>query len=72
MRACSTHMSDDGDGEVHGEDDDEDDDGEDAEVGVQDKEEDDDAEEEHVGRKTDPKTGQHTLCQPAQSKRTGK
>ena len=72
-------MSDDGCGEVHDEDDDDDDhddnhdddqghdgggdgdgDGDDAEVDVQDEEED-----AGVRRKTDPKTGRHTLYEPA-------
>ena len=40
---------------------------------VEDQEEDDDVEEDNVEEETDPKTGKHTLCEPARSKcaRTG-
>ena len=59
-------MSDDGDGEVHDEDENEEEDKD--EDDEDDNNDDDEDEEDHDA--DDPKTRKHSLCEPAQSKRT--
>ena len=57
----------DGDDEDTGGDDDDGEENDEVDVEEEEEEEDDEVEKDDIEKETDPKTGKHTLCEPAQA-----